>query len=471
MKRKRTIVILVALMLSVFTVLTSCNMQDVEYANYGSMTDVATDYETIITDIMMTYPLPQTTPNVPVATTCAPGCRCHPSIFSPVEPPENGIIETAGQLHAVLIKGDPTADYTVVAKELDMSNYTWDGMKDYSGTFDFGGCVIKNAIDSLFVSVDGGTVKNLVLADAKYVYSHDDASEDINPKTGDVGNMYYSPIVRYANDITMSNVTVEPSVTVHSDIWFENSAHGGLVGYAEGSNIVIEDCTFAGEYTTDSIRASLGGIAGYIASQVGDTLSLEDPENSSVLLNNCLNLGAVNNLGYGMDSKVGGIVGWLGNGAAIGCGNYGNVSSNDNGQTAGVVGYLSNAAYIQNCINAAIVKGNYYVGGICGYSNGADRYFENCVNLGSIQSYLDHDGGIAGLLKGQEKLINCFNLDSTCEAFAKYKLNDEVVIDPANVSKDIRATLTNCADLSSIVDLCAKLLSVAPSMLEMIPRA
>lgn len=470
----------VAMVLTVLILLSSCAMDDVEYTgqvlenvqsdSIGATTNITlpTIIPDIVTDInnppILTTQLPQTTPYVPVTTPGNSGC----TVIQPVtQMPEDGIIETAEQLHAVLVNGDSGKNYTVVAKELDMSKYRWNGMIDYRGTFDFGGCVIKNAQYSLFISVKGGTIKNLVIAESNYHYKDDDAQIDINPKTNQMGNLHYSPVVRYAKDITISNVTVQSSVTVCSEIWIDSSSAGGIVGFAEGNSIVIENCHFAGEIITDSLTTVPGGIAGKINSNSEASVSLDDPATSLVRIMGCSNTGVVRNLGIGYESKVGGIVGWINNGSIIDCGNYGDVISNDMGQTAGIVGYVSGVAYVKNCINTASVSGAMYVGGICGYSNGGVRYFENCINLGSITTDPNRGyvGGIIGLIKNNINLINCFNLKVNCEKFAGHAVTG--VVDPANSLTYGEANIINCANLSYVEDILNAVKAVSPEVFKM----
>ena len=451
----------VVMVLTVLILLSSCTMEDAEYVGglLSSMTDLETKVPLSTTKIATQPPVYTT----PVTTQEYPGCHWHPT----PEVPKDGIIETAEQLHAVLIKGDASKDYTVVAKELDMSRFSWRGMENYSGTFDFGGCVIKNAVDSLFISVKGGTIKNLVIADTEYLYSNDEAQSEIDPVVGTAPNLHYSPVVRYAENITISNVTIQSSVKIKSDIWADNSCHGAIIGRAVGDNVLIENCHFAGEYETDSLVVNFGGIAGYIRSSSEETVDLKDPIASKVRIVGCTNTGRVVNICVGGDSKVSGIVGRIDNGAVIGCGNYGEVNSRGAGQTAGVVGYVYGNSYVKNCINTASVKGNQYVGGVCGYSNGENRYFENCINLGNMSSDSKYGyfGGIIGYVKLQENLINCFNLKDQCENFAYYhKLG---VIDPGDPTTFGDAKLTNCANLSYVEDILSAIKDVAPSVFKM----
>ncbi len=366
-----------------------------------------------------------------------------------VDVPADGMITTAEQLHAVLVKGAADKNYTVNATELDMTKYGWTGIVGYTGTFDFGGCTIKGCTDSLFISVLGGTVKNLVLADSKYYYSNDMATEDIDPVTGAAGNLSYSPVVRYLKDGTVSGITVEATVEVTSEIWTKNSNHGGVIGNVEGSNIVVENCVFKGKYTTDSTCVRVGGVVGCFNSSAASSLTVEAPEESAARIVNCANYGTVTNLGFGEDSKSGGVVGYFSNAAANKLANYGTMDSNDSGQTAGVVAYVGGSTYLKNCINTGSVKGASYTGGISGYSNGANRYWENCINLGAVTSGGANVGGIVGVNKQTEKYTNCFNLTTATPEFGMNTVST-VQINPADPTTCGNTVITNCAQLDTV---------------------
>ena len=339
-----------------------------------------------------------------------------------VSPPSNGVITTADELHAVLVNGDPAKNWSVTAKSLDMSGKAWRGMENFSGTFDFGGCVITNASYPLFRSVKGGTVKNLTVSNSRYFYTNEEAYNDTDVKTGQSFNHYYSPVVCYAANITVENVKIEKSVTVKADFWKEDSYVAGIVACAEGRNIRITDCAFYGNVATDSLNVCFGGIAGKIVSDSADSLDLMDYTASKVLIYNCHNSGSIIDLAYGNDSKVAGVVGWVGNGAVVKCTNYGVVESNDGGQAAGVVGYLSESVMVSKCLNTGNVYGGTgYVGGIVGYSNGTTRWIERCINTGIVSSNnAKYVGGIIGLAKKEEQINACYNLRSVCEVFCCY---------------------------------------------------
>ena len=413
-----------------------------------------------------------TTPTVTtpeVTTTADPEAdRTGPST---VAVPENGVITTPAELQAVLNEGAPDKDYTVTATELDMTGLKWNGLKDYSGTFDFGGCKIKNAASSLFISVKNGTVKNLVLADSLYVYTNAKAKEDVNAKSGAVGNVYYSPIIRYATDITVSNVVVESSVKIVTAIWTEKSYSAGIVGIAEGSNVLVENCAFHGSLETDSNKVyGCAGIIGEIMSSNEASLDTEDNSASTALVIDCVNTGSITNLGYGQDSKVGGIIGRLCNAAAVRCFNSGKIVTNDKGQGAGIVAYMGNAAAIDRCLNVGeVVGGTGFTGGITGYSNGAKRWISNSVNLGAISATSSQILGGFGQLKSSEVVTNCFNLSTATAAFATNAAGTPGPVDPADNTtwlngSGVALNIVNCANLATVDEIFTAIEAAVPGL-------
>lgn len=381
-----------------------------------------------------------------------------------VDVPADGRITTAEQLHAVLVNGESDKDYTVEAEVLDMGAYKWDGLWKYSGTFDFGGVTLKNCSYSLFNSVYGGTVKNLTISDSSYEYAYFNADEDFSALDGETpGNKLFSPVIRYATDVAVSNITVAESVTVMTDIYKEDSHIGGIIGETMGSAVVVEDCSFYGTITADCLLVNFGGIIGKMFSQDPQVINVEEPEKSAIRVVNCHNFGKIENLGTGHDSKVGGIVGYAENVAIVGCANYADVSSADNGQTAGVVGYVTGTVAVLNCLNSGDISGQQNVGGICGYSNGETRYFTNCVNLGKVTGEIS--GGFIGMMKNKESVTNCFNLSSATSAFST-NVNGETV-DPDNSATHLDLRLTNCSNADSVETLFAFIVASAPDIFVM----
>jgi hypothetical protein len=358
-----------------------------------------------------------------------------------------------------------------------MSGKQWSGLLNYSGTFDFGGCRIKNASDSFFQSVTGGTVKNLVLSDSSFVYTNEQASEDVNAKNGEIGNIYYSPIVRYATNVNISNVTVESSVTVFAQIFAEKAFVGAVLGLAEGERIRVENCSFHGTIENDSgnvVMSGFGAIAGGVMAPDQTSLSVNNNASSKALVIGCQNTGSITNVGGPRDVKMGGVVGKICNGAIVACSNTGTISAQRGTLAGGIVGYLEKAAAVSKCINSGKITGEgSCVGGIVAYSNGFERWITSCVNLGELTSSSDGFntcvGGIIGRAKGNEVITNCYNLASATPAFAYSYAEKHTLVDLTDPNtfinqNDRKLTVTNCGNLATVDEVFDKINSAEPNL-------
>ena len=390
--------------------------------------------------------------------------------------PADGVIKTAADLHAVLVNGEADKNYTVSAETIDMAGLGWVGLKDYSGTFDFNGCTVKNVMFPMFTSVVGGTVKNLVLADSTMVYTDDDAQaeKDLIPlgSAADSHCRVYGGVIRYMNDGTVSNVTIESTVSISADIWFKDSYVGGIVAYAKGTNIRVEDCTFKGTLSTDSTKIFCGGVAGCVEGTDASAHTPDDPTAAAVLGINCANYGTIKNIGVGEDSKTAGVFGAFGSGVAYKCANFGTIDCTDGGQSAGVIGHTLNELTYMYCLNAGTVKGgNGYVGGVCGYSNGTVRNFVGCVNVGTVGNA---DGvtspriaGIIGWLRKNETVTNCYNLTTGASAFIVSKGNTGDPLKPEDPTTHVSEgtpVITGCGNFDTVDALLAAIEATHPGV-------
>ena len=181
------------------------------------------------------------------------------------------------------------------------------------------------------------------------------------------------------------------------------SAGGGSVaGYANGKDIVIENCF---SYVTISGTGSnAGGILGYAS--------------STATIRNCANFGAVTG-----SSNVGGIIGgFVGSGAVItGCYNTGAVTAT--GSTAG--GIFGNGSYgitVTNCYNTGAVSANSLAGGIGGVLKGemnwtgtlvATATVSDCYSVGAVTG---GNGAFGSVDAGSATVTSCYALAADANA-------------------------------------------------------
>ena len=105
------------------------------------------------------------------------------------------------------------------------------------------------------------------------------------------------------------------------------------------------------------------------------------------------------------DWYAGGVVAYSVNYTYISqCKNTGKVSGNS--RVGGIAGYVYNGAVVES-YNAGAVSASTYTGGIVGHTEGT-LFVTNCTNDAPISSALA-TGGIVGYSKGETTVINCYN--------------------------------------------------------------
>ena len=181
------------------------------------------------------------------------------------------------------------------------------------------------------------------------------------------------------------------------------SAGGGsVVGYANGKNIVIENC-FSYVTVTGS-GSNVGGIVGYA--------------NSTTTIRNCANLGAVTGSG-----SVGGIIGgFVGSGAVItGCYNTGAVTATAS-NAGGIFGNGNYGITVTNCYNTGAVSANSNAGGIGGVLKGemnwtgtlvATSTVSDCYSVGAVTG---GNGAFGSVDAGSATVTNCYALAADANA-------------------------------------------------------
>ena len=158
---------------------------------------------------------------------------------------------------------------------------------------------------------------------------------------------------------------------------------GGIVGYNKVGT--IENC-----YNTGNIDCKdyTGGIAGY--------------NNAGELINN-YNTGNI----AGDSKYTGGITGYNNAGKIINNYNTGSIAGVS--QYIGGISGLSIKGSIENCYNTGTISGNHYLGGITG-KNDTDNTIKNSYNIGEILSKntSQYVGGICGYSNGA--VINVYSV-------------------------------------------------------------
>ncbi|MBE5035243.1 GLUG motif-containing protein [Gallibacter intestinalis] len=298
-----------------------------------------------------------------------------------------------------------TADITI---SID-TNWTPIGndSNQYNGIFDGGGHTITGlSVDiqsdntiyaGLFGYIgEGGTIKNLSLADSKITCS---------------GNRVYAGGVCGWNTGTIQNCYNTGDVSGTGTSSYGYVYAGGVCGWNTGT---IQNCYNTGDVsgtgTSSYGYVYAGGVCGW----------------NTGTIQNCYNTGEVSGASTSTFNPVnaGGVCGDNAGGTIQNCYNTGDVSGEGTQYVfvGGVCGTNENSATIINCYNTRDVSGTssygyVYAGGVCG-ANGNSATIINCYNTGDVSGTSSNGtvyaGGVCGYNRG-DTTQNCYWLAGTAD--------------------------------------------------------
>ena len=216
-----------------------------------------------------------------------------------------------------------------------------------------------------------------------------------------------------------------------------NDDVAGLFGYV-GRGGMIRDLTVEGEITVSGSVSCVGGIAGIVSSsgQVGISV-LTDSDDSETGIIDCTSNVTINVTYNGSSglSVGGGIVGSCGGATISGCENYGAVSvvgASEYGidvKIGGIVGYSGSSTIISSCCNTGAVsaenaeKAN--LGGIIGESN-LGSSVDSCYNTGAVSVRNTKDANLGGVVgcnyddDDESTVSKCYNTGAVNAEDAEY---------------------------------------------------
>lgn len=284
----------------------------------------------------------------------------------------------------------------ILETDIDLTGKEWTPLSPYNqgfqGTFDGNGHTIKGltihntAVDrtGMFLQLDGGTIKNLTLADV-----------DITSTKYRVGALVGDMLSG-----TVSGVTVSGKVEVTCGY---SACVGGVVGQTSGATkpAVIENCTN---------RASI-----------------------------TLQHSPVSNTDKGDDVMVAGIVGQVMNaveGSIVrGCTNEGAITGDQtySKKVAGIAGQAY--APVVNCSNTGSITGKEDIAGIVGVSYNETAYVANVWNTGVITASSNH-GGLVGRVNTGSFLYNGFTTGTVGAASTNANLQNVFYASTATASQN-----------------------------------
>lgn len=190
----------------------------------------------------------------------------------------------------------------------------------------------------------------------------------------------------------------------------EGSASRDLVEDTSDENIAatrlgkVEHCR--NEAAVDGDR-NVGGLVGAMSIEYGLDpegdleLSLGGTYETKAVLQNCVNRGTVTS----KKDCAGGLAGRMDLGTALGCENYGPVSSTSGSFVGGVAGYAD--AIVRDSFAKCVLSGENDIGGVAGW---ADR-LRNCYAIATVPEGTERVGAVAG--SGEpENIEGCFFVDT-----------------------------------------------------------
>ncbi len=321
--------------------------------------------------------------------------------------PEGYTVDTSGNVTissaeglAWLSKQSQTDNFSgktvTLTEDIDLSGHNWTPIgpysKDFRGTFDgqnhtITGLTIVRGTDyaGLFTKINGGTVKNVRLAECSITRT----------------SVYTAGICGLISSGTIENCHIlSGSIS-------KGQYTGGICGQCS-SNSKVSGCSNAASISSGSSCA--GGICA-------------DAENDTQIIN-CTNSGTVT--ASGGSGYVGGICGTVMNSSSVsitGCVNTGAVEAEGANHVGGICGATGSESVLSDCLNTGYVKGKTYVGGICG-DNYYNATLSKCLNTGAVsQTGTNYMGAITG----SGKSTDCYyleggNTDSNAKAVSQAQL-------------------------------------------------
>ena len=338
------------------------------------------------------------------------------------------------------------SDYMISTKD-----YAFQGEYDGAGLSNFtlsgtptGGD--KDGI-ALFKNVDGATLKNIAVSNA-----------------GINGGKFTAGLVGYAEGANLDIQNCSASdITLTTNV---NYGAGGLVGgiyagtvtgctvnnltivnsadaahnYIGGlfcnvnGKLTISDCSLNGTTTLTGKIGYFGGIAARLA-------------NDNNVITGCINNSAITCTG----NYAGGIVAIFEKGTVTGCSNLAAVTS-EGQYVGGIVGHIKagSSALVEDCRSIANITGKSYVGGIAGYVTRG--VINNCYAKGSATGGVN-TGGLVGYAYSTDGNVAVFNSLASVDVTTTQGGDAQSggVIGRATCSATNYVYIANCAGLNNLV--------------------
>ena len=197
----------------------------------------------------------------------------------------------------------------------------------------------------------------------------------------------------------------------------------GLVGYATGAGLTIQNCSIEGSTIADTghdygVGGLIGGLyGGTVTGCSGTDLTISTTASGKRYFGGLISYinGIVTVSGCELNGITtitnaylsGGIVGQINNAnvTVTNCHNHSNITASSSNYIGGILGYAT-VGTVSHCSNDGEINGANSVAGIIGQFNGKEANVTDCVNTGDITASSNYAGGVVAHIKGGN-ISNC----------------------------------------------------------------
>jgi len=197
----------------------------------------------------------------------------------------------------------------------------------------------------------------------------------------------------------------------------------GLVGYAKGDGLTIQNCSIEGSTIADTghdygVGGLIGGLyGGTVTGCSGTDLTISTTASGKRYFGGLISYinGTVTVSGCELNGTTtitnaylsGGIVGQINNAnvTVTDCHNHSNITASSCNYIGGILGYATTGT-VSHCSNDGEINGANSVAGIIGQFNGTEANVTDCVNTGDITASSNYAGGVVAYIKGGN-ISNC----------------------------------------------------------------
>ena len=318
--------------------------------------------------------------------------------------------------------GDGLSEGTayVIANARDykhISTYCADGYGTLTAA-DFLGAYYKQTADINFKNADLSSYM-IASASAPFTGTYDGDNKTLSNFTisgSPSGNEGVAPI-KAVNGAVLKNISISgASVT-------GGKFTAGLVGYATGAGLTIQNCSIEGSTIADTghdygVGGLIGGLyGGTVTGCSGTDMIITTTTSGKKYFGGLISYinGTVTVSGCELNGTTtitnaylsGGIVGQINNAnvTVTDCHNHSNITASSSNYIGGILGYATTGT-VSHCSNDGEINGANSVAGIIGQFNGKDANVTDCVNTGDITASSNYAGGVVAYIKGGN-ISNC----------------------------------------------------------------